>query len=76
MTEFHNRVINAYKMFPLNLYKTYLICNTRNEVLIPYAGEKKRPRSDCANAQSDQGFLCPFTESMITLEYIDEQGCR
>ena len=27
-----------------------------------------RPRSDCANAQSDQGLHCPLTESLHTAD--------
>ena len=30
-----------------------------------------RPRSDCANAQSDQGLYCPQTESLNTTEYFN-----
>ena len=34
---------------------------------------QRRPRSDCANAQSDQGFRCPLVESVDTEEYIERQ---
>ena len=30
---------------------------------------QRRPRSDCAFAQSDQGLHCPQTESLDTTEY-------
>ena len=31
---------------------------------------QRRPRSDCADAQSDQGLCCPLTESLDTVECI------
>ena len=35
---------------------------------------QRRPRSDCAHAQSDLGLLCPLTESTTSVEHIDEWG--
>ena len=34
---------------------------------------QRRPRSDCADAQSDQGLRCPLTESLDTTEYMTEK---
>ena len=36
---------------------------------------QRRLRSACASAQSDQGFRCPLTESLDTIEYIDVVKC-
>ena len=33
--------------------------------------EQRRPRSDCASAQSDQGLYGPFTDSLDTTEYMN-----
>ena len=30
---------------------------------------QRRPRSDCASAQSDQGLHCPLMESLVTVEH-------
>ena len=33
---------------------------------------QRRPRPDCADAQSGLGLCCPLTEVMDTKEYMDE----
>ena len=32
---------------------------------------QRRPRSDCADAHSDQGFRCPLSESLATIRCIN-----
>ena len=34
---------------------------------------QRRPRSDCASVQSDQGLRCPLTELLATTECIIEE---
>ena len=37
---------------------------------------QRRPRSDFANAQSDQGLRCPHTESLDTIECFNRTNAR
>ena len=34
---------------------------------------QRRPRSDCASAQSDQGLRCPLTDSLNTTECMNAE---
>ena len=44
----------------------------KNDVSLGTCGQR-RPRSDCASAQSDQGLPCPLIESLDTTECLNEE---
>ena len=55
----------------IEFYKLYqVIWGTQCKSVSSGIGGHRRPRSDCASAQSDQGLHCPLTESVDTTECI------
>ena len=72
------RIIESCPSFTMLDYKVvcFIILTSQCELIqakmcLWVMCRQRRPRSDCAEAQSDQGLLCLLTESRDTTEFMN-----